>query len=415
MRDVLEAVPAVRCRVRREGKYSEHFSDEDIAEIRRHDLDFIIRFGFNIIRGEILEVPRYGVWSFHHDDEGKYRGSPPAFWEIYHGDPVSGAILQRLTDSLDAGIVLKKGYSKTVGASYTLNRDTVFFDSAGWPAQVCVDIQNGTAEYLNAAPSRTRAPILRAPDNIQMLIFLLKTSRNAITGMLRKLFIADSWNVGIVNKPVSAFLEGGARPDVRWLPAPARNRFFADPFAVHQGGYVLILLEDYDYYSSRGRISCVMADSEGATAPEPVLDETLHLSHPYLVEDRGKIYCIPETCDAGKVVLYQVTDFPRTWTEAATLIGGFAGVDNTVFRFEGRWWLFATDQNDGPNHKLRIWHAPEIQGPWQPHARNPAKIDVRSSRPAGTPFFYQGSLYRPAQDCSETYGGRITMKCIIGV
>jgi hypothetical protein len=37
----------------------------------------------------------------------------------------------------------------------------------------------------------------------------------------------------------------------------------------------------------------------------------------------------------------------------------------------------------------------------------PAKIDVRSSRPAGTPFEHDGILYRPAQDCSEFYGGRV--------
>ena len=37
------------------------------------------------------------------------------------------------------------------------------------------------------------------------------------------------------------------------------------------------------------------------------------------------------------------------------------------------------------------------------------KTDVRSARPAGTPFVYQGELYRPAQDCSRTYGGSIVI------
>jgi hypothetical protein len=37
------------------------------------------------------------------------------------------------------------------------------------------------------------------------------------------------------------------------------------------------------------------------------------------------------------------------------------------------------------------------------------KEDIRSSRPAGTPFFHEGELIRPAQDCSKTYGGRIVL------
>src|SRR5213596_456309 len=48
-------------------------------------------------------------------------------------------------------------------------------------------------------------------------------------------------------------------------------------------------------------------------------------------------------------------------------------------------------------------------GPWRPHPGNPVKVDVRSSRPAGGPFLFGGNLYRPAQDCSRTYGGGITI------
>jgi hypothetical protein len=58
---------------------------------------------------------------------------------------------------------------------------------------------------------------------------------------------------------------------------------------------------------------------------------------------------------------------------------------------------------------LHAWHADDLGGPWHPHTLNPLKTDVRSSRPAGTPFRYDGQLYRPAQDCSERYGGGIAL------
>ncbi|MBV5333625.1 hypothetical protein JZU54_08920, partial [bacterium] len=49
------------------------------------------------------------------------------------------------------------------------------------------------------------------------------------------------------------------------------------------------------------------------------------------------------------------------------------------------------------------------EGPWRPHANNPVKIDVTGARMAGAPFWHEGALYRPAQDCLRTYGGAVVV------
>jgi hypothetical protein len=92
------------------------------------------------------------------------------------------------------------------------------------------------------------------------------------------------------------------------------------------------------------------------------------------------------------------------------LLEHFGGVDPTVFRHDERWWLMCTEKGSGMNSRLWIWHGSELRGPWLPHARNPVKTDVRSARPGGTPFVHEGVLYRPVQDCSRTYGGRIIIQ-----
>ena len=61
-----------------------------IAALLSHDLDVILRFGFNILRGEVLTSARYGIWSFHHGDNEFYRGGPPLFWEVVEDNPCSG-------------------------------------------------------------------------------------------------------------------------------------------------------------------------------------------------------------------------------------------------------------------------------------------------------------------------------------
>jgi hypothetical protein len=39
-------------------------------------------------------------------------------------------------------------------------------------------------------------------------------------------------------------------------------------------------------------------------------------------------------------------------------------------------------------------------------------VDIAGARSAGTPFLFNGSLIRPAQDCSHTYGGAVVLNRI---
>ena len=60
-------------------KFVHRFPPESLEAIRAKDLDVLIRFGFNILKGDILRSARYGVWSYHHGDNEFFRGGPPIF------------------------------------------------------------------------------------------------------------------------------------------------------------------------------------------------------------------------------------------------------------------------------------------------------------------------------------------------
>jgi len=60
-------------------RFVHRFPPDAIKQIRDKQLDVLIRFGFNILKGEILTAARYGVWSYHHGDNEFYRGWPPHF------------------------------------------------------------------------------------------------------------------------------------------------------------------------------------------------------------------------------------------------------------------------------------------------------------------------------------------------
>ena len=121
---------------------------------------------------------------------------------------------------------------------------------------------------------------------------------------------------------------------------------------------------------------------------------------------------LPETSDAGELILYEAVDFPRRWQPVATLLPGVPAADATIVEFEGRWWMFATRTDRGANQNLFVWYASSPFGPWTPHELNPVKTDARSARPAGTPYVSEGRLHRPSQDNGRFYGGRIVVNVV---
>src|SRR5215472_9257717 len=86
---------------------------EAIQALKDHELDVLLRMGFNILRGEVLTVARCGVWSYHHGDNEYYRGLPPQCWEVLERNPVTGVVLQVLNEDLDGALVLARGLYST--------------------------------------------------------------------------------------------------------------------------------------------------------------------------------------------------------------------------------------------------------------------------------------------------------------
>jgi hypothetical protein len=403
-----QGVPRLDALVERRGKWSQHFRPADLDALRSANLDFLFRFGLGIIRGEVLTVPRYGVWSYHHDDERVIRGGPPSFWEVYDGLPTSGVLLQRLTDRLDGGIPLSRANFRTVLHSYPRNRDRALLGAAMLPARAARAVRLGLLDPDTIPLSPSTAPVRYNPTDRQVLRVLGSQIRRSFATTTRSLTHADIWAIGVASGPVvsDGRCEIGA---VEWIPEQRTAGYMADPFVATWQGKTAILVEDYDEPSNRGTISALERVGSGWKLHRDVIDPGVHASYPFLLEHDGNLYCIPETWQARRVEAWRCVEFPTRWERSAVLIEGVPAVDSTVLYHEGRWWLFATRRDDEPDTKLHLWHAEGPLGPWTPHKLNPVKIDVSSSRPAGPPFVLNGELYRPAQDCSTSYGSAVVL------
>jgi len=215
------------------------------------------------------------------------------------------------------------------------------------------------------------------------------------------------WNIGFVRSPISAFLEPGFRSPISWFPPTDPGKYLADPFAIVRDDLVYVLCEEFDYWKNKGRIvSIELTDWRRPAKARVAIELPIHVSYPYLLENQGRVYCVPETRRAREVALYEAEEFPDKWRRIGSLIRDFPAVDSTLFQYDGRWWL-ACGSSPMRRGSLFMWHAQDLFGPWKAHSNNPVKTNIHSSRPAGTPFTHGGFLYRPAQDCSRTYGGGI--------
>jgi hypothetical protein len=407
--DWINATPQLLCAVKESG-YSQYFSEHDILRIQSHRLDFILRFGFNILRGDVLKSAKYGIWSFHHGDEQRYRGGPPGFWEIMNDEPVTGAILQRLTPKLDSGVILKKGYFKTIAHSWPESFSQLLEHTAIWPLQVARDILNGHLDPMALSPALTQAPVYRFPRNHQMLRFLWKQFCNRISLYYNDLFQPELWNVGIINAPIESVLKTDNQ-QIKWLPKLPAHRFRADSFGFINEGKQVILFEDYDYQQGKGSLRAV--DLDGKKLPY-FTESQFHHSYPYIFDYKGETYCLPESLESGKLDLYLWEKELKQFSRVKTLMDNVFLADPTLVEIENRWWLFCT-QRGTTNTLLYLYHAETPFGPFEPHANNPVKCDVQSSRPAGTVFNFGGRWFRPAQDCAKTYGHRIVIHEITAI
>lgn len=242
--------------------------------------------------------------------------------------------------------------------------------------------------------------------------------RRSWTRVIR-LLTSEKWAVGIVRAPIHSFLAASFVPTVQWIGDSGSFGFLADCFGVVEGDSRVILAERFSYRGSskvsakgrpryrigRGHIASIAIDENGRTISETqAIDTGLHMSYPCTIHDQNSWYLVAEELSRNGLSLYRRGCDGR-WRHVKELLP-YAVIDPTVFPYAGQWWMFGTIP-ENPCGELRIWCADELEGNWQPHAGNPVRIDLRNTRPAGTPFLCGDHLYRPAQNNTKTYGGSI--------
>jgi len=399
-------------------KFVHRFPPDAIEQIRTKQLDVLLRFGFNILHGEILQSARYGVWSYHHGDNEYYRGGPAHFWELVERNPLSGVMLQVLTEELDGGLVLCKSLFNTEpSVALSTNRFVPYWGATGQVIQKLNQLHQFGWEYVkeHAVPPveyKGKQKIYRTPDNFQVAQWLgpLLLKKAARRYFRRKR--AAYWRIA-VRRSRDPLFQTGLTGDFQWIASP-RGHFWADPFLLDYQDKLWLFFEDYSYSARIGKISAAEIGPDGTlSAPVECLSHPeRHYSYPHLFRHENEIFMVPESSDSGSVDLYRCEAFPNRWVKSATLFDG-RYVDTTIWQHDGLWWLMTTLAEPEPRAgQLLLFYAESLGGDLRFHPANPISTDIRNNRGAGSIVQWQGGLIRPSQSCSPTYGYSLSFQQI---
>jgi hypothetical protein len=306
--------------------------------------------------------------------------------------------------------IAHESWARTLPISVAKSRGNLFAKSTEFVARALKELHAVGPEWLETRTVPARAPLTDSTtakgtgiaDVARMGARLVERAASKITHV-------EQWSIAFrftQIEPWNASLDGFFRMQ------PPKDRFWADPFPIQRNGKSFIFFEELPFAAGKAHISVVEVDRAGRVSdPVRVLERDYHLSYPFLLEDGGELYMIPETAGNRTVEIYRCVEFPHKWRRERVLIDGIRAADATLHRENNRWWMFANVGAEGAemHDELHLFSADKLMGAWNPHRRNPVKSDVRSARPAGRLFTQAGRLYRPAQVCAPLYGSGVAI------
>ncbi len=405
-RGILVAVPSVELasEPRREGAADASAQDAIAGELRELSLDVVIQLGSCALPAEYMSLCRYGVWSILLGDPNSDTSGPPYFWETYRNDAVSTAAV--LVHDAQRQLVVEIGHFATRPTSLAWNRRQPCWTAValllqrlevlahrGWDAASC-----------NAVAYAPRMRRFISPSNSQMLRWLARDSWQKLAKRIQGRTVKHwriATRVGGQIRPADGRADLGG---FRFHESP-QGHFYADPMLWNRDGRNWLFFEDYHYATHLGTISCAEVLPDGALGPTmDVLSRPYHLSFPFLLEDGGELYMIPESGDNGAIELFRCVEFPDRWEYDCALLD-FAAVDTTITWIGDRYWLFTSVPEPRANAmQLQLYSSPSLRGEWTPHPCNPISNDIRCNRGGGAMFIDGERVIRVSQDGSRIYG-----------
>jgi hypothetical protein len=380
-----------------------------IDALRELNLDVIVAVG-DVDERELDGIARYGTWRFCFGGDHATRAPLAGMRELLHDEPVlaSGLRIRRGAGQDDR--VAHASWSRAFSFSLARGHDGLFPKTAQFLARALRELHASGSHWFDHATTPANAPVEHdLPGGLGLARDLVRVGGRVAQRAVEHFTTVGQWTLAYRFTQQESWT--GTLDGFHHL-VPPTDRFWADPFPLERDGRHYIFFEELPFAAGRAHISVIEVKADGTVSePKRVLERDYHLSYPFLFEDQGELYMIPETAHNRAVELYRCVSFPDQWKFERTLVKDAWAADATIHRANDRLWMFATVGFEGGeiNDELHLFSADRLTGPWKAHRRNPIRSDVRGARPAGRLFVENGELMRPGQICTPLYGSGIAL------
>lgn len=412
----LNTIPVLEVKPK-SSNYVDIFSLGDSQIIKNYNLDIILKHGFNIILGDILNAAKHGIWLLIHGDSSKISG-PSGFWEILTKQSVVEVTLVQLTKKQDKGLIIDKAYFNRHNFSFVETNTKVLGSSV---SLLFKNIKKLELEEYSVSSSIFNYNTLESLPKLGNTIkYSFNYFNNLFNGLLNEGFTllgkkrTKRWTLFIGN---GNFMDSDLSI-LKPIKLP-KDEFWADPFLFKYQEQYYVFFENYSYKTKKGKISCGRVKNNELIDIVDVLDLDYHLSYPFIFEEEGYIYMMPETSQNKRLEIYKCINFPDQWEIYTTAFEGEGLVDAFFFNDHHKQkWLFLNKKsapNTTFNNELFIYKVDSIKlNNLIPHKQNPVIIDARVARNGGAIFNYHNKIYRPSQSNTDgVYGKALNINQIL--
>jgi hypothetical protein len=415
----LAGIPVIEAAGRRGSCYC--FSENDARLIAAHNIDVFLQLGVNTLDGDILKSVPCGVWFYHHGEDVDLRGGPAGMREVLLCSATTAGALKMHVGAARGHKTLYRSWARTDPFSIHRNLNNAHWKAASFAPRKLRELRRiGRDEFLKKNTLTAAVPKgygdcddkLNNAVSIKLLtaLFVRTLSRLAWKShsMCQWMLLYRFGESENVPDSLSGFTQ----------LLPPKDRFWADPCAYEYQGRYAIFIEELEFSNNKGYLSVIEFDRNNnpVLPPIKILEKPYHLSYPFVFEDGGTLYMVPETHQNRTIDLYRCRRFPDQWEFVMNLMEDIRAVDTTIWKHEGKYWMFvnvAENPGASTDDELFLYFSDRLlTQDWQPHPCNPIVSDVRCARPAGRIFHHEGNWCRPAQDCSGRYGRAIVLQRI---
>jgi len=172
---------------------------ETIDEIKKINLDIIIKLETSELKIELFEIPKYGVWSYHIADSNVNRGTLPGFWEVMNKCSVTGSELQILILNPGYEKVLYRSYSMTDPNSVARNINSILWKSAMFIPRKLQELHSiGEDKFFERLKANNIHPAFysnrnfQIPNNFEMLNLLTKHLSRYLKDKIIELYLLSN-------------------------------------------------------------------------------------------------------------------------------------------------------------------------------------------------------------------------------